>query len=494
MPNNWLRGSVPLVVVGTTLVFALFGAVAASLGIRPALGSLFQHTTVSEVPLGHQIPKYPDGISLRLAMVHDVLHERYTRHGKDYFIERNRRTRLALDRQKPKAGEKPSLDYLALFDDLAVGLAQLGEHDEAVRLLRDKLRQQKDLGLRGRNLYTTYANLGTALIHGNFSKAAGGDAAARERMGEGLGFIRKSIEVNPQAHFGREVWQAVAVEFFLAAMTDPKLLLRYDMVGNRLNIPWPDRDGSMHQPQRGFMKFGSRRIADFLANPGDENRGRELRDQYIRKVGAEEGWKSAVATSHNQPVPFDEPVLGIIGMWRLSSGPNPHFALALGEIMLRVGQRYLAWCAFERAARLAEQLWFYPEIQRRFVQHCRERCGRIERSFGPAEAQQLRQRFDAELLHGQRYQKAYQQYEAERIRAGASIDDPHFYDAFYDKHGRIASPVGNADWVRYEKRKPRVLASAAFFAGLGAFIAALTLWLLTWLVRRCRSLLAADGV
>ena len=29
-------------------------------------------------------------------------------------------------------------------------------------------------------------------------------------------------------------------------------------------------------------------------------------------------------------MPFDEPVLGVIGMWTLGGGPNPHSALALG--------------------------------------------------------------------------------------------------------------------------------------------------------------------
>ena len=43
----------------------------------------------------------------------------------------------------------------------------------------------------------------------------------------------------------------------------------------------------------------------------------------------------AVASSHFVPVAFDEPTLGIIGMWRLCGGAHPYFALALGETMLR---------------------------------------------------------------------------------------------------------------------------------------------------------------
>ena len=50
-----------------------------------------------------------------------------------------------------------------------------------------------------------------------------------------MSFLRKSIEVNPEAHFGREVWQAVAVEYLLSVCQNPTLLLRFDMVGNDLN-------------------------------------------------------------------------------------------------------------------------------------------------------------------------------------------------------------------------------------------------------------------
>src|SRR5262245_20542205 len=149
-------------------------------------------------PLPHHISKYPGGVSLRFAMVHDVVHERFPRHGKAYYAERNRRVceHLAGMEAKEPSDGKPSDAYLSLFDDLGAGLDHLGEHDEAVRVLRDKLRRQAAHGFAGRQLYTTYANLGTFLIHGNFRAAAAGDAAAKASLREGLDFIHKSIEVN----------------------------------------------------------------------------------------------------------------------------------------------------------------------------------------------------------------------------------------------------------------------------------------------------------
>src|SRR5262245_35852465 len=67
-------------------------------------------------PLPHHISKYPGGVSLRLAMAHDVIHERFPKHGKAYYEERNRRVNEAI-----KAGEarhadaQPFPEYWALL-------------------------------------------------------------------------------------------------------------------------------------------------------------------------------------------------------------------------------------------------------------------------------------------------------------------------------------------------------------------------------------------
>src|SRR5207249_32911 len=100
---------------------------------------------------------------------------------------------------------KRSQDYFAHIDDLGVGLDQLKQYDEAILLLRDKLKQQQAQGLTERALYTSYANLGTVLIHGAVGAAQRGAPSARKQMREGLQFIHRSIEVNPEAHFGREI-------------------------------------------------------------------------------------------------------------------------------------------------------------------------------------------------------------------------------------------------------------------------------------------------
>ncbi len=431
------------------------------------------HGLIREFPLPHHIPKYEGGVSLRFAMVHDVIHERFPRHGEAYYRERNRLAREALAARH----DPPDAAAFALFDDLGAGLDALKQDDEAVAVLRDKLRQQEAAGLKDEQSYTTYANLGTFLIHGSARAGLAGDAAAKERMQEGLAFLRKAIVVNPQAHFGREVWQVATVEFLLAVSGDPTLLLRYDMIGNRLDEQVDPRQ------QRSFeQSYGTRRadqdVAAYLEDPQRYlgSRRQDLRESNITLVGAEAGWKETVPTSScRQSVPFDEPTLGIIGMWRLGGGASPHFALALGEIMLRVGQRYIAWCAYERAALLADRLWPDPAVQRQFVEHCRRRQDPITSPMPPAEVNALRPGFEAELAFGQNYQKEYQAYEADHIRAGASLDDPHFYDEFNASHPPIASPVGAEEKFVAEKVEYMPFMNwpvALFAAGVGASLGA----------------------
>src|SRR3982074_1365971 len=84
--------------------------------LPPALSAWY--TARREFPLPHHFRKYPEGISLRFAMVHDVLHERYARHGKTYYAERNRSVRqdLAAPKTPAQAYASKSKPEFALMD------------------------------------------------------------------------------------------------------------------------------------------------------------------------------------------------------------------------------------------------------------------------------------------------------------------------------------------------------------------------------------------
>ena len=462
------------------------------------------------VPLPHHVPQYAGHTSLRFAMVHDVIHERYPKHGRAYYEARNRVTRARL---APLRSDNPATFPMA--DDLAAELERLGDPDEAVRVMRDKLAQQVARDLPEPQRYTSYANLGTYLMSAHQSKAAAGDAKSRELFREGVEHVKKSVAVNDMAHFGRERWQIELGEFQWSAMTEGGTLRAVDFLGNRLGLTseeildreraaWATGYGraANHEFNQGRADWGVPAFFQPDARPDDPDQWQKLSPirQYITKVGNENSRDDVNAPDHLKPVPFDEPVLGIVGMWRQGSGPNPHFALALGETMLRVGQRHIAWTAYERASRMADQ--FSPDpADREFLRtHCRKRQTDIEKSFATgeppsgrhanwsklsaAEIAGFRPRFEAELAHGERYQREYQDYEAKQIAAGVPPTDERFYDAFNAGRDPIASPVGSEERFtyvpsskRYEYIRKRAWAWAAFGAGLMAFV---TAGLLRW--------------
>ena len=316
--------------------------------------------------------------------------------------------------------------------------------------------------------------------------------------------MKKSVEVNPEAHFGRERWQVVLAEFMLIAMSDPKQLRTFDFLGNRLDLNIDEilnRESNWMQTGYGrstspdFSRgYVTHEVPAFFrpdVQSDDPERWAELNPirKHITKIGAEREWENVLVISHREPVPFDEPVLGIIGMWRQGGGASPHFTLALGEVMLRVGQRHLAWAAFERASTLSERFWPDPAMQEFLRQHCRTRQKDIEQSLtsatrrsseqpgpplSPEEVTTLRPRFEAELAHGEGYQRAYQEYEEKQLAAGVPLTDEHFFDSFNASHEPIVSPVGAEEWFAsvprskmYDYAAERRLAWGAFCAGVG---------------------------
>jgi len=90
---------------------------------------------------------------------------------------------------------KSTPDDLALHDDLAVAYDKTGQHGQAIAIML-AARQKRP----GR--YETEANLGSFYIH----------AGDREK---GLAHIREALRINPDAHFGREKYQALLVEYVM---------------------------------------------------------------------------------------------------------------------------------------------------------------------------------------------------------------------------------------------------------------------------------------
>lgn len=426
------------------LIVLVIGLVLPAIGpLRGRLKACELTTGRDAVPAPWSIPSAPGEAILRLAMVHDVLHERFNRHGPTWYAARQARTRAELDRL-PADDPTVSGRRMALLDDLAVGCERLGRPAEGVPILRAKLAQQRaelpDRGGVPPELYTTCANLGTLLIHANLGPAIAGDEAAQAALREGLGFIRQAMAANPHAHFGRETWQAEAVEILLAAIAEPERLLQYDLVGIELDGTWRGRSRvpgeamaywRLVQDSGGFDALQSRIAA------GDRTLAGAVRE-FIPTV-YRPGTQSGPAITA-----FDEPVLGLIGMWTLGGGANPHSALALAHIMESIGQRRLAWDAYERAVELGGGFWPDPGIRGRLAEHCRQRQDDIARSLAVPQAE-LRDRHRAELAAGLEHRRAFQADEAARLAAGGDPGDPGLQAALLAAHPSPAMPPGDED-------------------------------------------------
>lgn len=411
------------------------------------------------LPAPWLVPKQAGGSALRMAMIHDVLHERFHVHGEAWFRHRHAKVERELatyDAQKPRDAR-----YFALLDDLAVDHDRWGKAADGIPILRRKLDEQQPLDANGvrpaptKDGYTTYANLGTLLAHQHLKGALAKDPAALAGLREGLSFIEQSVAVNPDAHFGRERWQVVTLRYLLYASEHPEILTQWDLCG----ISW-DESGRTMMSGMGFPTSFLRDLSDedkshrLISGPrseDDETRVDIIRQSMPPVPSAPQEWRDHIGTDFDRRIPFDEPALAIVGIWTLGSGANPHFALAIAHLMDGLPQRAIAWNAYERAADLAPKFWSDPKIQQLLIDHCRTRQAALEMKLQQS-ATDLRNQHRAELAFGRAEQQAYQTYEADRIAMGADPDAPGFYDDFFRGRSPIASETDNADTVAEEIR------------------------------------------
>jgi tetratricopeptide (TPR) repeat protein len=106
---------------------------------------------------------------------------------------------------------------LAAYDDAGVACDRLGRGDEAISWMEKKRAQLDGLDAARpevkEQLYRYHANLGTFLVHRWVRQGAD-----RARIGEvraARDEIAKALEINPDAHFGREKYQLRALEWII---------------------------------------------------------------------------------------------------------------------------------------------------------------------------------------------------------------------------------------------------------------------------------------
>lgn len=426
-------------------------------------------------PAAYRMPAAKGMADLRLAMVHDVLCERYRRHGPAW----DRAVRAEAEARLAAAPED-----LDAYDDAAMAAERLDDRVGAEALLRRKAALQglevpvdprplacsthaqeqyvDELDAAGRVLapaerarYRTLANLGTVLLHEAMPRVLRGDAAALPMARQGLACLQDSVRIDPSAHFGRERWQIVAAEFLLAAAQDPGLLRRFDLIGDAIDeipSPWEASRSSAWRHTRLSADRRSpdlRFTAEFTQARADAEASRNDRATIrnrIPLVGGDLRWVAAVAGSRRCMVAFDQPVLGLIGMWTLGSGANPHFALCLAVVMERVGQGSLAWEAYERTADLAAKYSPDPQTREWLVARCRSRQDAIAESRGGESWQRaMRAGMAKELAWALALRTEYHAWEEARLAQGGSVVDAAAEAAWWAAHPSLGSPTGTAD-------------------------------------------------
>lgn len=123
----------------------------------------------------------------RFPEVNELIAGYFPRHSAAYYQWRLDQVRAIPVEQRTAA------DY----DDLGASYDKLGQHEQAIQIMLDKIERFPQEGL-----YETHANLGTFYIHN-------GD------LEQGVQYIGSAIEINPDAHFGREVYQKLLVQYVI---------------------------------------------------------------------------------------------------------------------------------------------------------------------------------------------------------------------------------------------------------------------------------------
>ncbi|MBX3113169.1 MAG: hypothetical protein KF836_01250 [Fimbriimonadaceae bacterium] len=138
-----------------------------------------------------------------LPEIADVIAGRFDRFPPEYYEDRLKRIEAGLGETMLKLGD---------YDDAAVACDRLGRADEAIEWMARKQEAMAQMKLEERELsehnYRTHANLGTFLVHRAFASKE----PDMEGLKKGLAELEKAIEINPDAHFGRENVQIALIK------------------------------------------------------------------------------------------------------------------------------------------------------------------------------------------------------------------------------------------------------------------------------------------
>lgn len=232
----------------------------------------------------------------------DLITGNFLRHSPEFYVWR------VQDREQ-KLQQYP--DSLSLYDDLSVAYSKLGNDEKAIQvaLRKDSLKP---------GLYETYANLGTFYIHNN-------------QLEKGIENIDKAIEINPDAHFGREIYQRYLAEYILTKKDSAGLRLPLDTIASD-GYDWREKPDNFY---------------NFLLSKHNEDRAEDDKNRVLPRKQQEKA------------------VEGILGMMKFGNFDSPILLEVLGDMLLSEfdtndqemdqGARRLAFLAYAKASRVVEE-------------------------------------------------------------------------------------------------------------------------------------------
>jgi tetratricopeptide (TPR) repeat protein len=112
-------------------------------------------------------------------------------------------------------------ESLMAYGNVAVALDKLGRSAEAIPMLEDRIAavDANDPDLQD-HLYKLYANLGTVRVHDWLQRGA--STTEFGDLEQAITEIDPALEINPEAHFGREFVQLFLMEMLLNERLDPE--------------------------------------------------------------------------------------------------------------------------------------------------------------------------------------------------------------------------------------------------------------------------------
>src|SRR5262249_28776959 len=133
-------------------------------------------------------------------------------------FERNPPYYYEMRLQRAAAEIEKHPDHLDAYDDAGVACDRLGRGDEAIEWMEKKRKRLKSANANDPKVrdhrYRYLANVGTFWAHHWFR--SGADRDRIDELKTGRDFIKQAIELNPDAHFGREKYQLMVMEWLIA--------------------------------------------------------------------------------------------------------------------------------------------------------------------------------------------------------------------------------------------------------------------------------------